>query len=108
MRVEIAKRAEQINLESCKLKERGGDTKSNISKLGHNHQVIYNSLEHSQFQHEYFQPCHEFKPIVYMLECLMDKNVYIMIEWEGLMGKYLAQGHDIQTRCSDCKPNIFF
>ena len=36
----------------------------------------------------------------------MDKNVYIMIEWEGLMGKYLAQG-DIQTRCSDCKPNIF-
>ena len=42
-----------------------------------------------------------------MLECLMDKNVYIMIEWEGLMGKYLAQAHDIQTRCSDCKPNIF-
>lgn len=42
-----------------------------------------------------------------MLECLMDKNVYIMIEWEGLMGKYLAQSHDIQTRCSDCKPNIF-
>lgn len=21
-----------------------------------------------------------------MLECLMDKNVYIVIEWEGLMG----------------------
>lgn len=35
----------------------------------------------------------------------MDKNVYIMIEWDGLMGKYLAQAHDIQT--SDCKPNIF-
>lgn len=42
-----------------------------------------------------------------MLECLIDKNGYIMIEWEGLMGKYLAQAHDIQTRCSDCKPNIF-
>ena len=35
------------------------------------------------------------------------KNMYLLTEWEGWMGKYLVQGHGIWTKGHDRVPNIF-
>ena len=37
----------------------------------------------------------------------MFENMYLLTEWEGRMGKYLARGHGVRTERHDRGPNIF-
>ena len=38
-----------------------------------------------------------------------DNNMYLLTEWEGRTGKYLAQGQGVRTEriCPDQEPDIF-
>ena len=56
-----------------------------------------------------FSPLNLLHPDSWLMECeqrfvraiVSGDNMYLLTEWEGQMGKYLAGGQDVRTECSE-------
>ena len=50
-----------------------------------------------------FENVFEFMNLMYFaVVIIIIKNMYLLTEWEGRMGKYLVRGHGVRTECRKC------